>query len=685
MNLRNLILNLIFLSVLTACNGGGGGGSAGAPEVNPGAGSGTTGESGGGGSSESSNVVDPLSSYMWHLKDTSANYVNGNAPVAGKNINVGAVHDTATGQGVKVVISDARVDLDHPELEDNADLTLSKDYRISSPYFGTPSSSDNTDSHGTAVAGLALGKKGNYYGGYGVAPDATLIGYNYLSSDQAASKTYDQATLHGSPGIFNYSYGFNTCQVNVGADFTYAMLLRNGVIGSDHVYVTSAGNDYIGRLDSCGGSASTNYFGNSNLDQIKSYPYIIVVGATTAQGVSAGYSTPGSNVWITAPGGDANIGLMIADIVGCSTGSSPSATIPFDNATSSGNPNCSFFSEGKGTSYASPIATGAVAVLRGVNSSLSWRDIKHILAKTAVKIDPTATSTTHPAGLNLAGHTYQQGWITNTASYPFHPRYGFGQINLTAAKALAETPNFDLHELKTTDTMGDALSYSTGAVNLGIPDNSSVGRTSTINVSAHHLIIEHVQVEVNITHAYPTEIGLELTSPSGTTTKLMNINSLLRGTNLTNVYFGANAFYGERSRGTWTLKAIDGAAVDTGTLVSWSVSIIGNKGPALADTTAPSPASVFTKSGANLTWTASPSGDVARYELCIAPTSQIATGCIDSDWRPVRTGTTLALSSYVYRGLLASLGSSTSYTAKIRSVDTSENQSSVVTTSWVQP
>jgi subtilisin-like proprotein convertase family protein len=646
---------------------------------------GCIGGGGGGGSSVSTTSIDPLASYMWHLKDTGTSYVNGNTPVAGKNINLGAVHETATGQGVKIVVSDGRVDLDHPELDDNADLSLSKDYRLASPYFGTPGSSDNLDSHGTAVAGLALGKKGNLFGGFGVAPDATLVGYNYLESDQAASKTYDQATLSGSPGIFNYSYGYANCSVSAGAGFTYAMLLRSGVVGNDHTYVTAAGNDYTGALSECGGSPSTSFFGNSNLDQINTYPYVIVVGATTSQGLSADYSTPGSNVWVSAPGGDTDIGLMVADVVGCSTGSSPGATIQFDTSDSASNPQCSFFSEGTGTSYAAPIVTGAIAVLREVNPDLSWRDIKHILAETAVKIDPTASATTHPTGANLGGHTYQQGWVTNAASYSFHPWYGLGQINLSAAKALAENPDFDLFQLKTTDTMTDALSYSTGTVNLGIPDNSSVGRSSSINVSAHHLVIEHVQVSVNITHPFPGDLGLELTSPSGTTTKLMNINNNMLGTNLANVLFGANGFYGERSRGNWTLKVIDGAALDTGTLVSWSISIVGNRGADLADITSPSPASGFARAGANLTWTASPSGDVARYEICIATTSLQASGCIDSDWRPVRSGVSLTLNSYVYRGLLASLTSGVSYTAKIRAIDTSENESSVVTTSWTHP
>jgi hypothetical protein len=51
----------------------------------------------------------------------------------------------------------------------------------------------------------------------------------------------------------------------------------------------------------------------------------------------------------------------------------------------------------------------------------------------------TATATTHPGGLNLSGHTYQQGWVTNSALYSFHPWYGFGLLDLTAAKNLASS------------------------------------------------------------------------------------------------------------------------------------------------------------------------------------------------------------------------------------------------------
>ncbi len=657
---------LLLLTLLPNCKGGGTKQES-DPEIKP------------------SSLPNPLSPYLWHLEDIPGAYINNKTPVVGKNINLENTHDSHTGEGVMVVISDSRIDLTHQDLKENANSSLSKDYRKPSPYFGTPSSSDNSDGHGTAVASLSVSKKDNGHGGYGVAPDATLIGYNYIVSDQSLSKTLDQATLNGHEGVFNFSYGYSNCMVHSGEETDYASHLRTNAISQNHIYVTAAGNDFISTQDDCGGDEGTYFFGNANFDQVKTFPYLIVVGATNAEGTSADYSTPGSNVWVSAPGGDPEIGIMVADPVGCTKGFSVGSTFSFDKTSSSLNPECSYYSSALGTSFASPLVTGAVALLKGVNPSLSWRDLKHILADTAVKIHSSAGNTGHPEGRNLPGHTYQQGWVTNSASYPFHPWYGFGQINITQAIALALNPDFNLYELKSTEKMNGEFLYTSGTVSLSIPDVSSTGVSSTIDVSGHNLFIEHVQVVVNITHTLPSDLGLELTSPAGTKTKLMNINSAMLGSDLNNVYFGANGFYGERSEGTWTLKVIDGASEDVGTLENWSISILGNRGSSLADSTPPAPASGFSRSGTNLVWTPSSSADVARYELCIRPTS-FTDGCGDGDWRPMlHDSTTLLLDKYVYKGQMAPLISGVSYSSKIRAVDTSENESTLQTFNWTQP
>lgn len=45
-----------------------------------------------------------------------------------------------------------------------------RNYNSSSPYIGNPTTSDNTDAHGTAVMSIVGAEKDNGRGGYGIAP-----------------------------------------------------------------------------------------------------------------------------------------------------------------------------------------------------------------------------------------------------------------------------------------------------------------------------------------------------------------------------------------------------------------------------------------------------------------------------------------------------------------------------------
>ena len=112
-------------------------------------------------------------------------------------------------------------------------------------------------------------------------------------------------------------------------------------------------------------------------------------------------------------------------------------------------------------------------------------------------------------------------------------------------------------------------------LNLAIPDSDANGVTDTINVN-NDLIIEAVQVKITLDHTYSGDIGIELTSPSGMKSTLMNINSNILETNLTDALLLSNAFYGENAQGTWTLKIIDGAPLDTGVLKGWKLNLYGH-------------------------------------------------------------------------------------------------------------
>ena len=613
---------------------------------------------------------DPLAAYMWHTKNLGQTNFSSTTALSGKDANLGTTHSTYLGTGINIVISDSRVDLNHQDIFPNAYASVSRNYNSASPYIGSPTTSDNSDSHGTAVTGIIGAVKDNGIGAYGIAPKAKLIGTNFIDSDQSASKMTDQAWIPQAR-IFNYSWGSKTCEVTpLRTDFFNTV--RNRTLHFNNVYVTAVGNDYISSAASCGGSG--NYRGNGNLDQWKSYPYAVVVGASNSQGESASYSAPSANIWITAPGGDSDgLGILSPDLEGCANGYAVSAsTNLFDKNSNGLNSNCNYVMETTvGTSFASPIVTGAVALITEANPSLTWRDIKHILASTAIKIDPT-----------------DPGWVTNGAGFHFHSFFGFGQLDIEAAVNMAVTKPFDLLNMKETINSYDSITHSayrTNVTNTPIPDNNATGISSTLNVDLHDLVIEHVQVKVNIGHSASQDLEIKLTSPSGRSAVLMASNSNINEAGLSSVTLGANVFYGERSKGNWTLTVADKVLSDTGTLGRWSVRITGHK-PTLADVTPPAPVTGLGSTGNLVNWTASASGDVIRYESCVVRDFLNGTReiCADHDWMSLGN---VVSKTFIYKDgeLNSQLVSGSTYVAYIRAIDTSENESTIAEQSWVQP
>lgn len=630
----------------------------------------------------SPNTRDALAPYMWYLINTGQSIFNSYRGTPGADAHIGNTHDTITGRGVTVVVSDGKIDFSHPELMTNADLDRSRNYmQAGPPYLGNPNAGEADDAHGTATTGLIGAEKNNGIGTFGVAPGATLVGFNFISSDQTLVKYIDQMSLSGGE-VFNYSYGTSTCFVNPLEGLND---LRSNTIARKNIYVISAGNDFLGTLESCGGSSNEIYTGNGNLDQIQSLPYVIMVGATNSAGKIASYSTPSSNNWVVAPGGDSRAGMILNDLVGCTRGwGAFDASGPFDNNENGLNPFCSYTASFTGTSFSGPLVSGAVALLKEVNPEFSWRQIKYILAKTARKLSPSEGNKSHPLGDDLSGHTYSYGWLTNSAGFSFHNLYGFGQIDIEKAVTFARTGALDLHELINSDAIDDTPSYSSGTINASVPDRSAAGLTSTLVVDRHNMVIEHVLVTVTLDHPYIGDVGLELTSPSGMKSKLMMINNNILPVNFVGVTFGSNAFYGERTRGSWTLKVIDGALEDVGKLISWKLSFLGNRGNLLSDTTPPSAVTALSANGNTIQFAGSPEVDLSRYEICIYPADGTL-NCGEGDFRNMKAATSVAVSSFSHNGLKKQILSGTTYVANVRAVDSSENVSGIQTVTWVAP
>jgi hypothetical protein len=441
----------------------------------------------------------------------------------------------------------------------------------------------------------------NSVGGIGVAPRSRLKGFNLLSSvSQAESEFLDSiGASNAAPNssdvfIFNQSFGIETNTPTLvnppdEAQYVAGTVGANGAPalrgGRGAIYVKAGGNGFLQIANvTCPIPGLTCE--NANFDPTNTLPYQIVVGAVNASGVKASYSTAGSAIWITAPGGEFGENNAVSGATG--VGVQPAMVTTDQSGTTAGfartaattstfdkcgapNTSCNYTNTFNGSSSATPVTAGVVALMLEANPALTWRDVKHILAKTAKKIDPSGGAVAGP----LAGYIAEPGWTDNHASptpFHYHSWYGFGLIDAGAAVNMAKTYSVNLGAFVNTGFV------SSPAIFIPIPDNSATGASSTISVPAGPvLVIEAVQIRVSLDHPFLGDLGIEVISPSGTRSVVKNIADGYGGAaDLNNQVFLSNAFYGESPAGTWTIKVVDAAAGDTGTLRGWAVKAYGH-------------------------------------------------------------------------------------------------------------
>jgi subtilisin-like proprotein convertase family protein len=114
--------------------------------------------------------------------------------------------------------------------------------------------------------------------------------------------------------------------------------------------------------------------------------------------------------------------------------------------------------------------------------------------------------------------------------------------------------------------------------NLAIPDNNTTGVTSTQTYTQTGTVAA-VKVRVNVTHTYQGDLEIALIAPDNTTVLLHNRTGA--GTDNVNTEYpdltasaqSLAAFTGKAINGAWRLRVRDLAAADTGTLVSWTLSL----------------------------------------------------------------------------------------------------------------
>src|SRR5690606_20734561 len=119
--------------------------------------------------------------------------------------------------------------------------------------------------------------------------------------------------------------------------------------------------------------------------------------------------------------------------------------------------------------------------------------------------------------------------------------------------------------------------YDSGPISEVINDESTIPAQSSIWVG-HNYVIESVQIQITTNHARPGDLAIHLVSPSGTESRLMTLNHNIYSVGLdANFTMASNAFYGENSSGTWTIKVYDGKALITGALQNWKILVSGHR------------------------------------------------------------------------------------------------------------
>lgn len=481
---------------------------------------------------------DPLFPDQWHLKNTGQ--AGRDAPgVSGEDINVSVAWNTATGKGIQIAIIDDGLDIHHEDLAVVAGKSW--DYRVNA--YGDPSS--GTSSHGTSCGGLAAAIGNNGIGVTGVAFDAKLVGYNLLAATTGSFGADSVTKDLGSNHIYSNSYGstdsLGTLQPS---DDAWQQAIETGIStgrgGKGAIYTWAAGNGAP--------TDRTDYDGQGN------YHGVFAVGSLNDKGQKSSYSEPGSNLLVSAFGGEfcSTHTTTTVDVSG-SAGYNDGTTKPEDYA---GKPNYTRCMNG--TSAATPEVSGVAALVLQTNPALTWRDVRLVLAKSARKNDPTNSD-----------------WMTNGGGMPINHNYGYGTVDATAAVMLAKTwVNIPAQKTAT----GRANQHQ------AIPD-AGAAITSEISFANSGISkLEFVELRVTSNHADVGDLLITLTSPSNTVSTVAVPHECKTeaaavvpcGSTLSGGFrFGVARLMGEVADGKWVLTVQDSKASNTGSLTSWDIKAMG--------------------------------------------------------------------------------------------------------------
>ncbi|MCT9094937.1 S8 family serine peptidase [Haloarchaeobius sp. HME9146] len=297
------------------------------------------------------------------------------------------VHDMCKGEGARIAIIDSGIDASHEDLTVNVEE--SKNFTGDELGKGVPAGGY----HGTHVAGIAAATANNEMGVVGVAPEAELVDCRVFSTGPGASFADILAAI-----VYAADIGSDVANLSLGAYPVpreglgpfYGQTLNRVMTWANSMgtlLVISAGND-TSDLQHDGRICFENEDGSVDCFSAISLPnegaQALSVAATGPIGFGWGdtgmeqpahspsfYTNYGTNaITLAAPGGDADLAAAANEV--------PGWWYDLVLSTVPGG-----YGWAAGTSMAAPQVAGAVALLKGEDSSLNANQVESILTRTA--------------------------------------------------------------------------------------------------------------------------------------------------------------------------------------------------------------------------------------------------------------------------------------------------------------
>ncbi len=386
--------------------------------------------------------------------------------------------------------------------------------------------------HGNTVSSAFLAERSN--GTWGIAPGASAL----LVSDEfhPTTDTLGRGVIVSQANrwdVANFSF------IGRGRPYTLtrhnqirnAMSFRNG---RGAIIFAGSGNTFRAGSPSYDPNNLTSSDGQDS-GELTDSPYTMAVGMVTQQMVKASYSD--------APPSLFTMGVEGQPLTFPSTGYSTALM---------------------GTSYASPQLAGIAAQMLEANPTLTWLDVREIIATSSRMVDSSLTAyyTTATDGVRIK---IRNGWTTNVAGYAWSNWYGFGLIDASKATSLARTwsSGATLNRWTESDWFRSPEHISTVTVGVSTEVVYAVNVTDRITIDSIHVQIAGLLAG--------DQAGLQLTivSPAGTEIIIKTPNNLdpyiytrwgepLHGGTFSygdqaGVY-QAVGYRGEASQGTWQLR-----------------------------------------------------------------------------------------------------------------------------------